>query len=113
MEMFEVILICIYTIVILLGTALLYARFMLLKGYSLNSTQRSIQNLSFISLLLSIIWAAIYLPWDYLLTFTFAPMGIVLIASRMLYKYDTYLIRYKFILDTGLIFLSIVLWIMT
>lgn len=113
MEMLEVILICVYTTVILLGTTLLYARFMLLRGYTLNSTQRNIQNLSFISLLLSIIWAAIYLPWDYLLTFSFAPMGIVLIASRFLHKYDASLIRYKFILDTALVFLSIVLWILS
>ncbi len=113
MSMIEIMLIGCYITVISLGALSFYMRFLLLRGFTLNSTQKSIQNLSAISLLLAFIWAISYLPLNDILMFTLLPIGTLLIFSKLIYRYDSFLLKYKFIFDTMLVFLAIVLWVLS
>ncbi len=111
MNMIEIILISCYIAVISLGTICLYMRFFHLHEFTLNSTQKSIQNLSAISLVLSIFWAIAYLSLNDILMFTLVPIGSLLILLKFISRYDSFFLKYKFILDTLLVFLGIVLWV--
>lgn len=113
MMILEIILLGLYGIIFLLGTSSILLKINHLDKYELNSTQKSIQYLSFASLGLTFVWGLFYLPWSYLIIGTLVPLLFIFLIKSFYANLDEILIKYKFICDTILIFLSIDLWILS
>jgi hypothetical protein len=113
MGILEIILLLLYGMIFLLGISSVLLTLNYLHKYQLNSTQRNIQYLSFASLGLSFLWGVFYLPWNYLIIGTLAPALMIFLLKSFYPKFDLFMLKYKFIVDTILIFLSIDLWILS
>lgn len=113
MSYLEIILILVYTLIICFGTFSIYTKVFFLKSTFLNSTQKSIQILSFSSILLALLWGVLYLPLNYFLTCTVLPLMIILVFFKFFFTSENILFKYKFIIDTFIVLFSIVLWVLT